>query len=157
MTSIDDDPVGFLDDLMDFRQKMRESAPIFPGTTPPRNEATTVKEYDNAWVVSLPHKDYTVGGVLTKMYPIGSLAQALGKKPVTIRSWEDKGWLPPATFRTPPPAGRQIPGNTPVGRRLYRQEQLLLVVETYQRLVADGKNDWSGFASHISQHFHTPS
>jgi hypothetical protein len=155
MSTIDDDPVAFLDDLMDSRKQKRETAPIFPGTTPPRNEAKTVQEYDNAWVVNLPHKEYYVGGNITRMYPIGSLAKALGKQPVTIRSWEDKGWLPPATFRTPPPNGHQIPGKPSVGRRLYSQEQLLLILETYQRYIAEGRNDWSNFASHINQHFHT--
>lgn len=153
MTSIDDDPVGYLDGLLDSRKEKREHAPVFPGTTPPRNEATTKAEYDNAWVVNLPHKEYYVGGTVKKMYLIGSLAKALGKKPVTIRSWEDKGWLPPATFRTPPARGGQLPSVPPTGRRLYSQEQVMFLVETYQRFISDGLNDYPGFASHIQQHY----
>lgn len=153
MTSdIDEDPVGFLDSLMDKRQEKRERAPIFPGTTPPRNTATNKSEYDNAWVAELPHKEYIVGGVVRKMYLIGALAKALGKKPVTVRSWEAKGWIPTPNFRTAAPVGSQVPGVEPKGRRLYTLEQVMFLVEAHQQYILEG-NDWVGFTSHISTNY----
>lgn len=151
-TALDEDPVGFLDNLIDERRERRETAPVFPGTTPPRNTETTVTEYDNAWIRELPYTEYLIAGQTRKLYTIGSLAKALGKKPVTIRSWEAKGWLPSASFRTPPPSGPQIPGKVTKGRRLYSMEQVLFLVEAYQNHVLDS-NDWDGFKSTINHHY----
>ncbi len=151
MTTIDDDPVGFLDALMDGRQEKREKAPVFPGTTPPRNTEET-SEYNVDWLADLPFTEYLVGGSPRKFYSIGSLAKALGKKPVTIRSWEDKGWLPSASFRTPAPKGTQIPGKQPKGRRLYSTEQVTFLVGAYQQFIL-ASNDWDGFKSHITNNY----
>lgn len=35
-----------------------------------------------------------------EMFTIGALAEALHRRPVTLRTWETKGYLPKATFRT---------------------------------------------------------
>lgn len=152
MATIDEDPVGFLDALIDSRKEKREKAPVFPGTTPPRNTAETRAEYDNSWLAELPFTEYLVAGTARKFYTIGSLAKALGKKPVTIRSWEAKGWIPSASFRTPAPSAPQIPGKVPQGRRLYSLEQLMFLVETYQQFILDG-NDWDGFRDNITHHY----
>jgi hypothetical protein len=147
-----EDPVSYLDSLMDKRKEEREAAPVFPGSTPPRNTATTKEVHDNAWLEDLPYSDYLIAGTPRKLYTIGSLAKALGKKPVTIRSWEAKGWLPAASFRTPPPSGPQIPGKATKGRRLYSMEQLKFLVEAYQQHVLDN-NDWDAFKSAIKLHY----
>jgi hypothetical protein len=38
--------------------------------------------------------------VTLELFSIGALAKALGKSPITIRTWMKKGWLPRARFRT---------------------------------------------------------
>ena len=151
MPTIDEDPISYLDELMDHRQEERENAPVFPGTTPPRNTATTVTEYDNSWLWELPFQEYLIDGQVRKLYTIGSLAKAVGKKAVTIRSWEQKGWLPAPRFRTAPPVSSHRE-DMRVGRRLYTWEQLLFLVEAHQKYVLD-QNDWGGFISHIDTHY----
>jgi hypothetical protein len=37
--------------------------------------------------------------VTVELFTIGALAKALGKKPVTLRKWMAKGWLPQAQYR----------------------------------------------------------
>jgi len=63
-------------------------------------------------------------GANVEFFTIGALAEALGKKPVTIRSWITKGWLPPARFRTPSIPGTR--GNA--GRRLWTRGQIETIV-----------------------------
>jgi hypothetical protein len=63
-------------------------------------------------------------GSNVEFFTIGPLAEALGKKPVTIRAWITKGWLPPARYRT---AG--IPGTRgDAGRRLWMRWQIETIV-----------------------------
>ena len=62
-------------------------------------------------------KVYKVKGKEVVLYPISTLAEKLGKAlkdtrtTQTVRKWETKGILPPATFRV-------------VGKRLYAEEQI---------------------------------
>ena len=49
----------------------------------------------------LPVRTYTLQGKSTEFYTIGSLAKALRREVVTLRKWEQKGYLPPAPYRSP--------------------------------------------------------
>lgn len=62
-------------------------------------------------------KIYRVDGVDREFYPIGALADALDKKPVTIRMWMQTGKMPEPRFRTPK-IGEQK------GRRLWTRKQI---------------------------------
>lgn len=88
-------------------------------------------------------------GVRTEFFEIGHLARALGRSTVTIRSWEDKGWLPHATYRTQQPKGTQVPGKKTKGRRLYTRAQIdIIITAAVAHGVMDngGKNaKWSAF------------
>ncbi|MCA1783612.1 MAG: hypothetical protein ABR616_15720 [Dermatophilaceae bacterium] len=44
---------------------------------------------------------YTLGGVKTEFYTIGALAKALRREVVTLRKWEQKGYMPEAPYRAP--------------------------------------------------------
>ena len=58
-----------------------------------------------------------LGGVDTEFFTVGQLAQALGRRPVTIRTWERNKIIPNATVR--------IPSDDPRGvRRLYTRPQV---------------------------------
>jgi len=83
------------------------------------------------------------------------LASALNRKPVTIRSWEAKGWIPPASFRTPAPRSEQIPGKAVRGRRLYSEAQIVFIVEAAMQFKIDdpNHNDWNGFRKQIAEHY----
>lgn len=58
-----------------------------------------------------------VAGEEKEFFTIGALAEALGRRPQTLRAWEREGILPRATFRLPSPDPRGV-------RRLYSREQV---------------------------------
>lgn len=151
------------DPTLEFFQKLseRSSSPkpdedqkLYPGTTPPRNTGQIVDSGAHLWLNTLPAHEFLVNGKVQQFYTVGTLAKALGKKPVTIRSWEAKGWLPGPSFRTPPPAGEQIPGKAVRGRRLYTKEQLLFLVEEYTKYVEEPvKPNWPAFRNSIKRQY----
>lgn len=56
------------------------------------------------WDIHPQRKTVRIKGgkqVTLELFTIGALAKALGKSPITIRTWMKKGWLPRARFRTP--------------------------------------------------------
>jgi hypothetical protein len=65
-----------------------------------------------------------VRGKLHEFFLIGAFAAALGRRPVTIRTWEQNGTLPVARFFTP-----GIDGDTRGKRRLYTREQIEGIVK----------------------------
>jgi hypothetical protein len=140
------DPLDLLGDL-----------PDWPGNTPPKNRKTTkysskiaLDRYNGAKPVI-----YKINGVDRPMFSVGKLAQALGRKAVTIRVWEHKGWIPRATYRTPPPRGQQLPGAQIKGRRLYSQEQVDFLIEALEKYnIQDTRSpDWVEFRSHIQHNW----
>jgi hypothetical protein len=135
--------------------KTDEPPKLYPGNTPPR-EHTLDKPTDD-WLSSLPSQEYMVGGEKKKFYSIGTLSAVLQRSTTTVRSWEAKGWLPSASFRTPPPRKPQIPGKPSKGKRLYSEKQLRFLYEAYVRFyLADPKKaDWAGFRRHIKQQYPT--
>jgi hypothetical protein len=152
------DPLEFFHNLEqrheEKKRKLTEDEKTYPGKTPPRNAGPVIDSEEQQWLNSLPAQEFSIGGEVRKFYTIGALAQALGKQPVTIRSWEQKGWLPPATFRTPAPRGPQIPGKAIKGRRLYSQEQLLFLTAAYKKYILDPRfPNWDGFRGYIKTNY----
>lgn len=70
-----------------------------------------------------------IKGKPIEFFTIGNLAAALGRRPVTVRSWEMKGWLPKSPYRTKMPKGAQVPGKETQGRRLYTRAQVQTVID----------------------------
>jgi hypothetical protein len=64
-----------------------------------------------------------------EMFHIGALAKALGRRPVTIRSWITKAWIPKARYRTNDIVGSR--GNA--GRRLWNRK----MIEGMQRIARE--------------------
>lgn len=107
------------------------------------------------WLNSLPYREFSVNGEARRFYTVGSLAKALGKSQVTIRSWEQKGWLPQAAWRTPPPQNPQLPGKQVKGQRLYTKEQLLFLVMAYTEYVENlqPRPNWEAFRQAIKRQY----
>lgn len=126
---------------------------LYPGNTPPRAVVPAPPRTSDMLELlnSLPFKEYNSEGVPTKMYTIGSVAKLLGRQPVTIRSWEMKGWLPKQRLRTRRPEASGIPGKKPKGRRLYTRNQVEFLMEAHSRFRLGTPNtaDWPGFVSHL--------
>ena len=94
---------------------------IIPGVgrfdPPPAEEPTWKTD-------SLLHREFITGQGPTKLYTIGALAQALGKRPVTIRKWIRQGVIPEAGMKTQPIS--KTLGES--GRRLFSEEQIEAMV-----------------------------
>lgn len=67
-----------------------------------------------------------------EFFTIGQLAMALGVKAVTLRSWEQKGWVPHPPFRTRPPQWGGLPNKKQQGRRLWTRAQVAGIVRIAQ-------------------------
>jgi len=136
------------------KPKPTEDEKHYPGNTPPRNTERSVDSAESDWLTSLPYQEFLVSGEKRRFYTIGALARVLGKQPVTIRSWESKGWLPTASFRTPAPKSAQIPGKAVKGKRLYSQAQVVFLAEAYDKYVlTPRKPNWQGFRHHIKTQY----
>ncbi len=140
------DPLELLGDL-----------PDWPGSTPPKNRGTSKPKSALDRFNGAKPKIYRIAGVDKELFTVGQLAKALGRKAITIRMWESQGWIPKATYRTPPPAGEQIPGKPSKGRRLYSIEQLELLLQAAEHFKIDDptNNDWVGFRQHIKNNWPT--
>lgn len=131
---------------------MFNSLPDFPGKTLPKNRKVQTRDslledrFNGA-----KSKIMRVNGVDRQFFTVGELAKALNRKPVTIRMWETKGWLPKAKYRTPAPKAEQIPGKALKGRRLYSLEQVEFLITALSRYEIDdpAKANWVGFRQHI--------
>lgn len=131
---------------------MFNSLPDFPGKTLPKNRKVQTRDslledrFNGA-----KSKIMRVNGVDRQFFTVGELAKALNRKPVTIRMWETKGWLPKAKYRTPAPKAEQIPGKALKGRRLYSLEQVEFLITALSRYEIDdpAKANWIGFRQHI--------
>ena len=71
---------------------------FYPGSKMPRR-ALPLAEITNGWDAK-PLR-FTVGGTEREFFSIGALAQALARKPATLRKWEQLGILPRARFHSP--------------------------------------------------------
>jgi hypothetical protein len=122
------DPLGSFDAL------------AYPGGRPPANRADASKAEpveSEGW----DHKPvfYLMHGEEREFFTIKHLAAALGRQPVTIRSWENRGVLPKSPFRSPPPSVAPTFGSAPKGRRLWTREQIdgLLAIARACRVITD--------------------
>jgi hypothetical protein len=111
---------------------------VFPGGVPSRTAVEDQKRKEEAsepppvaWD-SFPIRK-TFNGIEKDFFPIGALAMALGRKPVTIRQWEDLGRLPKSQFRTKPPMASHLPGKRAEGKRLYTRAQIVAVIKAAER------------------------
>lgn len=66
-----------------------------------------------------------VKGETKEFFTVGMLAQALGRRPATIREWEAKGIIPKAKFRT-------AAVDTAKQKRLYTRRQVEVMVKIAQ-------------------------
>jgi hypothetical protein len=105
-------PFSTFDDLHDWPGKKR---PVN------RPEPSLAEESDADWDVR--PVVYIYNGVSREFFTIGHLADALGRSPVTIRSWESKGLLPKSPYRSPRPRGESLPG-VAKGKRLWTRDQI---------------------------------
>lgn len=132
------------------------SLPDFPGKTPPKNrkESKPKTEIEDRFN-GAKGKTFRINGEDKTFFTVGELAKCLNRKPVTIRMWEQQGWIPKATYRTPAPRGTQIPGKTVKGRRLYSLEQVEFLIDALEHFKINDPNkaNWVAFRKHIKDNW----
>lgn len=103
---------------------------------------------------TLPSKEYFLRGEPAVCYSIGSVAKVLGKSQVTIRSWEQKGWMPMPKARTAAPQRPTIEGKAVKGRRLYTRQQVEYLIQAFEsaNLGDSKKADWPKFKQLLQQY-----
>jgi hypothetical protein len=134
-----------------------ESLNDYPGKTAPRNRGKKKPARIEDPFAVLHTVTFTIRGEEVSFYTVGEVAKALNRKSGTIRKWETLGYIPTATFRTPPPEGQQIPGKVTKGRRLYSRSQVELLIYSVQHFGLDNsqpnKANWLGFKKHIKENW----
>ena len=103
-----------------------------PGSKPRRSAAPPPVDEDRPTWGTKPLVR-VLNGKEVEFFKLGDLAAALGRRPVTIRSWEASGDLPLSRYRTPPPRGQQVPGKAVIGKRLYTRHQIEVVLDAARR------------------------
>lgn len=127
----------------------------YPGKTAPRNRPGG-ERYEQQRQIKSGEKTYELelpDGSVRTFYTISTVAKVFGRKPVTIRAWEDRGDLPRPKYRTPKPQGHHL-GSKPVGRRLYTQEQVDYLVTLCERynMLDHYSADWDGFRKAMAEY-----
>ena len=84
----------------------------------------------------------TLGGKETEVFTIGSMAKALEKSIISIRSWEKKGYLPRAPYRL---RSKTLNGQKVSGNRVYTRALIEIAIEEFSRrgLLGTARVEWS--------------
>jgi hypothetical protein len=84
----------------------------------------------------------TLHGEETEVFTVGALAHALEKKIVTIRLWENKGYIPTAPFRL---RAKSLNGNKVAGNRVYTRELIEIAIQEFasRDLLGAARVEWS--------------
>jgi hypothetical protein len=142
--------------MTDKALEMFGDLPDFPGKRAPKNRPN---KKTNEIIITdrlngAKPKVYKIGGEDKSFFTIGELAKALNRRPVTIRAWESRGWIPRATYRTPKPRGVQIPDKSVQGRRLYSLEQVEFLMSAMEQFAIDTDTPkWEQFKKHIANNY----
>lgn len=129
----------------------------WPGKRKPVNRTMPepVREEQEGWDTNPLF--YVYQGEKKEFFTISNLAAALGRSPITIRSWENKGVLPKSPYRSPRPRGTKLPGVEAKGKRLWTREQIagILSIASQEGVILNGKPPTPKFAQRVSELFNT--
>ena len=78
---------------------------------------------------SRPYKKILPNGKAVEMFTIGAVAAAMGRPVITIRVWENEGYLPASPYRLP--AKKNAKGEDQKGRRLYSRSMVEKLIELF--------------------------
>jgi hypothetical protein len=131
------------DDFID--QAFADLDEYYPGS---KKKRKAVAKKDPEIVVSKnwdsnPTKRTLPNGKDVELFLIGSLASALGRPIITIRTWIKEGYLPSAPYRLP--VKKDINGKDHQGRRLYSRAMIEAVIERFDKagILETKRIDWS--------------
>lgn len=98
---------------------------------------------------------YVYQGEKKEFFTISNLSAALGRSPVTIRSWENRGLLPKSPYRSPKPKGGRLPGVEQKGKRLWTREQIegILSIASEEGVILNGQPPTPRFSQRVAELF----
>ena len=122
-----------------------EGLDTIPGSKKKRRELSPKEQRrrngeTNGWDASPIKK--TVRGQEMELFTISALAAALEKAIVSIRLWEDKGYIPPAPYRF---RSKSLNGKKTGGNRAYTRALIESCVEEFDRrgLIGTSRIEWN--------------
>lgn len=103
--------------------------PDYPGSRTPKNRVEGKPGFSLSEdpYANVPFKVMVIKGEKQTFYTIGNVATILGRQAQTLRKWERKGWIPPATYRTTKFSGSDLLNTQSKGYRLYSREQVEII------------------------------
>lgn len=114
---------------------------MIPGSKTPRISPSPVakKASDEEWDSNPIIKK--VGGVDTELFTISALAMALGKSIVTIRQWEQRGYIPQSPYRL---RQKSLKGQRTAGNRVYTRPLVVAAIEEFSNrgLLGKARVEW---------------
>jgi len=119
---------------------------FYPGSKKKRRESALPKTVDRVstqqWDAK-PQVKTLPNGNDVELFTVGALAQALGRPFVSIRVWNEKGYLPKAPYRLP--TKKNIHGEDHKGRRLYSRAMIETAVQLFIKagLLEVKRIDWA--------------
>jgi len=119
---------------------------FYPGSKRKRRESATPKTVEHVqtqgWDAK-PQVKTLPNGRDVELFTVGALAQALGRPFVSIRVWNEKGYLPKAPYRLP--TKKNVHGEDHKGRRLYSRAMIETAVDLFTKagLLNVKRIDWS--------------
>lgn len=132
--------------------------PDYPGKKKPKNRPLTEEKssVDDPFR-GVPKKVATIGGVQRELYTVGAVGKIIGRSAITLRKWEQKGWIPAPTYRTSKASGAELLNTERRGYRLYSREQVeVLLTALDQNNLLGGRNsawqdaeNWLSFINYI--------
>lgn len=104
----------------------------------PEKQATSVSE--KTWDRNPIHKK--INGKDVELFFPNALAEALGKRPVTIRLWERRTYIPVAPFRLP--GYTDARGVKHPGKRVYTRQMIEIAIEEFaaRDLLGSARIEW---------------
>ena len=126
--------------------------PDYPGRRLPKNRPDTPPAAKTDPFAGVPSRTMQVGGEARQFYTVGNVARILGRTAQTLRKWERKGWIPPATYRTAKSSGSALLNAQSRGYRLYSREQVELLLQGLELFNLDGgrTKDWQKTSHWVS-------
>lgn len=119
---------------------------FYPGSKRKRRDSAAPKSVDHVEIQqwdAKPQVKTLPNGKDVELFTVGALAQALGRPFVSIRVWNEKGYLPKAPYRLP--TKKNVHGEDHKGRRLYSRAMIEAAVQLFNKagLLQVKRIDWA--------------
>jgi hypothetical protein len=129
------------DDLID--SVIADLNNFYPGSKRKRRVVEEPKPKEDTMWDSHPHIKPLPNGKDIELFTAGALAQALNRPFITIRTWNQKGYLPSPPYRLPTKKNKN--GEDHKGRRLYSRAMIEAAIALFAQFEVLHVNriDWS--------------